>query len=218
MRRQVQAVCATQTAIEETSGSAANGTALLVHNRLRGVMYPTFRMRLLRLIGIGAAAVAQERIPVAIAAAAGGHRLALLQGGKAATAHAGSDVLPAIFIRGRRRRHRDKSQREQRRGHFQKLLHLLVLSVLASTPKPTHGMSGISAPSTSKKSKAILSKARSAIEMPRAAAGLKYDHHVKSGIWQSCRRHPMRRADRTRPGFASDHAFARVVGLAFYRT
>src|SRR5450755_2876896 len=148
------------------SGPATNGMALLVHNRFLGATYPGFGKLLLRLKGVSAAAVAEEWIPVTIAATARGHRLALLQGRKAAASHAGRDVLPAIFIRGRgrRRRHRHKRQREQARGgrggHFQKLLHLLVLSVLASTPKPTHGMSGISAPSTLEKSKTILSKAR----------------------------------------------------------
>src|SRR4030081_742324 len=97
-------------------------------------------MELLRLVGIGAVAVVQEWIPIAIAAAAGRHRLTLRQGVKAAASHRGSDVLAAILSRRRRCCHRDKRQREQRGrrrgGHFQKLFHV-GLSVLDSTPKPT---------------------------------------------------------------------------------
>src|SRR5882757_9060555 len=99
-------------------------------------------MRVLRLIGIGATAVAvvQERIAKTIAAAAGRHRLTLLHGVKAAALHVGRDVLAAILSRRRRRCHREKRQREKRsgrrNGHFQKLFHLL-LSVLVSAPEPT---------------------------------------------------------------------------------
>jgi hypothetical protein len=86
---------------------------------------------MLRLIGKGAAGIRKEWIPVTIAAAAGGHRLTLREGIKAAGSHRGSDVLAAILVmaRGSRRRHRDESHREQRRGgrggQLQKLFHIL---------------------------------------------------------------------------------------------
>src|ERR1700682_5839157 len=99
-------------------------------------------MELLRLVGIGAVAVVQEWIPIAIAAAAGRHRLTLRQGVKAAASHRGRDVLAAILSR-RRSRCRgegDKRQRKQRGrrrgGHFQKLFHV-GLPMLASSLKPT---------------------------------------------------------------------------------
>ena len=70
----------------------------------------------LRLICKRVAGIGKEWIPVTIAAAAGGHRLTLREGIKAASSHRGSDVLAAILSRRRRRRHRDKRHREQRRG------------------------------------------------------------------------------------------------------
>ena len=85
----------------------------------------------LRLIGERVATIGQERVPVTIAAATGGHRLALLQGGKTAAAHPRSDVLAAILARTGRgwRRHGDECQGEQRRGrcagHFQNRFHLV---------------------------------------------------------------------------------------------
>lgn len=89
---------------------------------------------MLRLIGIRAAALLREWIRITIAAAAGRHRVALLQACIAAAAHSGSHVGPAIVGRARRRRrrrHRDKSKREQRSGgrgsYRQKLLHSLSL-------------------------------------------------------------------------------------------
>src|SRR5229473_591381 len=93
---------------------------LLVLNRLPCA----FRSMVLRLIGIGAAArfaagagARRERILVTIGAAAGSHRLALLQAGKAAASHSGS-VGAAIVNRSRRRRRRrrEKSQRAKHPG------------------------------------------------------------------------------------------------------
>jgi hypothetical protein len=95
------------------------------------------------MIGIGAAADAaaalREWILETIAAAAGGHRLALLQTGIAATPHSGSHVATAIINRARRRRRRrrrDKCHREQRRGrrgtNFQKLFHLVFPLLVSS--------------------------------------------------------------------------------------
>ena len=106
--------------------------ALLILGRLPDALC----LRVLRLIGISVVGVGQKRIPIAVATAAGGHRLAILQGGKTAATHAGSDVLAAILTRAGcgRRRHRDKRQREQRRGArdriFQKLFHLVPLCLL----------------------------------------------------------------------------------------
>src|ERR1700676_141512 len=97
---------------------------------------------MLRLVGKGVvgpravagAAVARKWIRITIAAAAGRHRVALLQAGISATTHARSDVGAAIVdrtCRCRRRRHRDKCHRDEgrgrRRGYFQKMLHLLSL-------------------------------------------------------------------------------------------
>ena len=45
-----------------------------IPDRLAGLMY-----RMLRLIGVSVAAAGKERIPVAIATTAGGHRMTLLQ-------------------------------------------------------------------------------------------------------------------------------------------
>lgn len=147
---------------------------------------------LLRLIGKGVAGIGKERIPVTIAAAAGGHRLTLREGIKAAGSHRGSDVLTTILSRRRRRRHRDKGHREQRRGgrsgQFQKLFHVLsrwfcLFGFGAGFQHLNrHGMSGNCAPSTTKKSNAILLGARPKIEIRYAMAILKYDHHPMGRI------------------------------------
>jgi hypothetical protein len=148
-----------------------------IPDRLAGPM----RRSMLWLIGQGVAAVGQKRIPVAIAAASGGHRLALLQGGEAAAPHSGGDVLAAILSCGSRRRHRGKGQCEQRRGRccgdLQKLFHV-VLPVLVSNPKSTDGRSGNPAPSASEKSKAILFCAREEIETRRRMIVLKDNRHL----------------------------------------
>src|SRR5260370_22691013 len=114
----------------------------LMLNWLLRANYHSFWKRMLRLIGVGAG-VGQEWIAVTSAAATGGHRLTLLHGLKAAGAHSGSDVLPAILVlrrRRRRRRHRNIGQRQERRGgrggQFHNLFHL-VLPVLGSTRTPT---------------------------------------------------------------------------------
>ena len=116
-------------------------------------------MRVLWLIGIDAADVGQEWIPIAIAAAAGGHCLTLRQGVETAALHMGRDVLAAILTRRRRRRHRDTRHGEKPRarscGYFQKLFHR-VLSCVGFSPG-RHGMSAAAAPSASEKSKTILS-------------------------------------------------------------
>jgi hypothetical protein len=115
--------------------------ALLILNWLLRAEYHSFWKRMLRLIGVGAG-VGQEWIAVTSAAATGGHRLTLLHSLKAAGAHSGSGVLPAILVlrRRRRRRHRYIGQRQERRGgrggQFQNLFHL-VLPVLGSTRNPT---------------------------------------------------------------------------------
>ena len=159
---------------------ASEDAALSIPNWLLRAKYHAFWKRMLRLIGVGAAGVGQEWIAVTSAATAGGHRLALLHGLKAAGAHSGSDVLAAIFTRRRWRRHRDKRKCEQRRGRrrgdFQKLFHL-VLSVLALAPKSTHGMAVTPAPSSQKNSNGILSRVREKIENHRGTTVLKYDHH-----------------------------------------
>jgi hypothetical protein len=135
---------------------------------------------MLRLIGVGAG-VGQERIAVTSAATAGGHRLALLHGLKAAGAHSGSDVLAAILTRAspRGRRHRNIGQRQERRGgrrgQFQKLFHL-ALSV-GFNPGTGHGIAVGPAPSVRKNSKAILSGARQTIESYQARLVLKDGHH-----------------------------------------
>src|SRR5712691_1505547 len=154
---------------------------LLILNWPFRTRYHVFWMRMLRLIGVGAG-VGQERIAVTTAATAGGHRLALLHGLKAAGAHSGSDVLAAILTRARprRRRHRDIGQRQQRRGgrggQFQKLFHL-ALSV-GFNPGTRHGIAVGPAPSDRKNSKAILPGARQTIELYQARPILKYGHHL----------------------------------------
>jgi hypothetical protein len=114
-------------------------------------------MRVLRLVGIGAAALVREWILVTVAAAAGRHRVALLQACIAAAAHSGSCIGPAIVDRTRRRsrrRHRDKGKREQRGGgrgsDRQKLLHSFSLSVGLFQVQPRSGneMARIASPST----------------------------------------------------------------------
>jgi hypothetical protein len=107
--------------------------ALSILARLSATRCPAF-CRVLGLKGKGVAAgVAGEWIRGAIAPAAGGHRLALLEAGIAAAACSSRDVGTAIVgpvVRARRRRrcrHRNKSQRDQRRGRdgqFHKLFHL----------------------------------------------------------------------------------------------
>ena len=71
-------------------------------------MSPVVRMRGIRRISIGTAGIGEERIPIAIAAPAGGHILALGQGIKAAGHDGGSHVLAAILGSRRRRRHGDE--------------------------------------------------------------------------------------------------------------
>jgi len=155
-----------------TVWQAQPGTAwslLLFNCFLRA--YRAFRNGMLRLVGIGVAGVDKEWIAIASAAASGGHRLALLHGLKAAGAHSGSDVLAAILTRARRRRrrHRNISQCQQRGGgpggNFQKLFHCF-LSVCFD-PRNRHGMSIKPAPSTPKKSKAILSGVWQTLEIHR---------------------------------------------------
>src|SRR4030088_3373426 len=92
------------------ASSATNNMALLILDLFLRVKCQAFRKRMLRLIGVGAAGIGQQWIAVTSAAPAGGHRLALLHGLKAAGAHSGSDVLAAILTRARRRGrcHRDK--------------------------------------------------------------------------------------------------------------
>ena len=133
---------------------ASEDAALLIPNWLLRAKYHAFWKRMLRLIGVGAASVGQEGIAVTSAATAGGHRLALLHGLKAARAHSGSDVLSAILVLGRRRRrrHRDIGQRQQRRGgrgDFQKMSHL-VLPVLLNSEVDTWDVGDISAIGTEK--------------------------------------------------------------------
>ena len=112
----------------------------LMLNWLLRAKYRSFWKRMLRLIGVGAG-VGQEWIAVTSAAPTGGHRLTLLHALKAAGAHPGSDVLPAILVLRRRRwrRYRYIGQRQQRRGgrggQFQNLCHL-VLPVLVSARNP----------------------------------------------------------------------------------
>src|SRR5438477_6163668 len=83
-------------------------TSLLLHLR---AMSPAVRMRGIRRIGIGTAGIGEERIPIAIAAPAGGHILALGQGIKAAGHDGGSHVLAAILGSRRRRRDGHEGQR-----------------------------------------------------------------------------------------------------------
>ena len=99
-------------------------------------------MRGLCLISVSAAGDGQKRIAVATAAAAGRHVLTLLQGVKAAALHMGRDVGAAVLTGARRSCHRDKRQRQhrrgRRRGHLQKPFHL-VLPVLVQVRKTEMG-------------------------------------------------------------------------------
>src|SRR5712691_1498870 len=111
-------------------------------------------MRGLCLIGVSAAGGGQKRIAVAAAAAAGGHVLTLLQAVKAAALHMGRDVGAAVLTGARRCCHRDKSQRQHRRGrrcgHLQKLFHL-VLPVWFKSERPRWDAGSVSAIDTRKK-------------------------------------------------------------------
>ena len=91
-------------------------------------MHPGVGMDGLRRVGEGTPGIAEEWIPVTIAAATGRHILALSQGLEAAGHHGRSHVLTAKFTRRSRRCHRDEGQRAQRRDRrnagFQKLFHV----------------------------------------------------------------------------------------------
>src|SRR6266702_6611334 len=109
-------------------------------------------MRGLCLIGVSAAGGGQKRIAVAAAAATGGHVLTLLQGVKAAALHVGRDVGAAVLTGARRCCHRDKSQRQHRRRHLQKLFHP-VLPVWFKSERPRWDAGSGSAIDTRKKAK-----------------------------------------------------------------
>lgn len=134
-------------------------------------------MKGIRCVSQSAPCIGEERISIAITAAAGRHILALSEGLKAARHDSGSHVLAAIRARRsrRRRRHKGKCTKCTQRGDprnagFQKLFHVgLSILVLLLAPRHANGMRGNPALFADENSKGILAPAGREVEVRSGA-------------------------------------------------